>query len=110
MTGSSRTNLMKCSSPDFRYFLRFSMIPRDSRLAATAQLRLSRRGATILAPGGTVATLAGGRCKVRFHVVLRRAAPARGRRGALQELLRRAAGDPGGGDRRHDDRAAAHVP
>src|SRR5215468_7588397 len=25
MTGSSRTNLMKASSPDFRYFLRFSM-------------------------------------------------------------------------------------
>src|SRR5262245_46341907 len=30
MIGSSRTNLMKCSSPDFRYFLRFS-IGSDSR-------------------------------------------------------------------------------
>src|SRR5438034_2597249 len=25
MMGSSRTNLMKCSSPDFRYFFRFSI-------------------------------------------------------------------------------------
>src|SRR4051794_17037117 len=25
ITGSSRTNLMKCSSPDFRYFFKFSI-------------------------------------------------------------------------------------